>query len=117
MPEPPYLFVYGTLRFTAGTEWSKFLSANSSFIGAGRTRGVLFQFEGYPGMTIRTDDDAWVGGEVHLLHDPSAVLPLLDAYEGCEFERQVVTVALDSGKTVEAWAYVLVTGVILRSLS
>jgi gamma-glutamylcyclotransferase (GGCT)/AIG2-like uncharacterized protein YtfP len=38
----------------------------------------------------------------------------LDAYEGCgpgntlphEFERQVVTVLLDSGLAVEAWAYI-----------
>jgi gamma-glutamylcyclotransferase (GGCT)/AIG2-like uncharacterized protein YtfP len=117
MPELPYLFVYGTLRSTAGTEWSKFLSANSHVMGAGRTRGALVQLDGYPGMTIRADDDAWVPGEVHLLHDPSAVLPLLDAYEGCEFERQVVTLVLDSGKIIEAWAFILVTGAILRNLS
>jgi gamma-glutamylcyclotransferase (GGCT)/AIG2-like uncharacterized protein YtfP len=107
MPELPYLFVYGTLRRSAGTEWSKFLSANSRFVGAGRARGALLQLDGYPGMTVRTGDDAWVGGELHLLHDPSSTLPLLDAYEGCEFERQVVTVALDSsGQTVAAWAYI-----------
>jgi gamma-glutamylcyclotransferase (GGCT)/AIG2-like uncharacterized protein YtfP len=40
------------------------------------------------------------------LHDPAASLASLDAYEGGEFERQVVTVLLDSGQAVEAWAYV-----------
>jgi gamma-glutamylcyclotransferase (GGCT)/AIG2-like uncharacterized protein YtfP len=42
------------------------------------------------------------------------MLPSLDTYEGCgpgnplphEFERQVVTVILDNGSSVEAWAYV-----------
>jgi gamma-glutamylcyclotransferase (GGCT)/AIG2-like uncharacterized protein YtfP len=113
MAELPYLFVYGSLRAAAGTEWSRFLTAKSRFVGAGRARGALFRLDGYSGMTVCTDDDAWVTGEVCLLNDPSSVLPFLDAYEGCgpsnplphEFERQVVTVLLDSGQTVEAWAY------------
>jgi hypothetical protein len=53
-------------------------------------------------------------GDVCLLNDPASSLPYLDAYEGCgpddplphEFERQVVTVVLDGGQTVEAWAYI-----------
>jgi len=114
IPESPYLFVYGTLRGAAGTEWSGFLTAKSVFLGSGRTHGVLFHLDGYPGMKIRADRDAWVRGEVYLLNDPSSALTLLDAYEGCgpgdplphEFERQVVTVLLDSGRAIEAWAYV-----------
>ena len=114
MLEQPYLFVYGTLRAAAGTEWSRYLKSASRFVGMGRTHGALFQLEGYPGMTLCTDDDTWVGGEVYLLNDPSSMLRSLDAYEGCgagnllprEFERQVVTVFMDSGQAVEAWAYV-----------
>src|ERR1035438_3733959 len=114
MPELPYVFVYGTLRGAAGTEWSRLLTANSRFVGAGLTRGALFHLDGYPGMTAHTDDDTWVNGEVYLLNAPPSALPILDAYEGCgpgqplphEFERQVVTVRLDSGQTIEAWAYI-----------
>jgi gamma-glutamylcyclotransferase (GGCT)/AIG2-like uncharacterized protein YtfP len=114
MPELPYLFVYGTLRAAAGTEWSRSLAAASRFVGAGRTHGALFDLGGYPGMTVRAGEDAWVRGEVCLLNDPSSMLPSLDTYEGCspgnplphEFERQVVTVTLDNGQAVEAWAYI-----------
>ena len=114
MSEPAYLFVYGTLRGAAGTGWSKFLTAKSQFVDSGRTHGALFQLEGYPGMTAATGEDAWVRGEVYLLDDPSAALPILDVYEGCsledaaphEFQRQVVAVCLDNGQAIEAWAYV-----------
>jgi|HubBroStandDraft_1064217.scaffolds.fasta_scaffold08326_3 gamma-glutamylcyclotransferase (GGCT)/AIG2-like uncharacterized protein YtfP len=114
MPESRYLFVYGTLRAAAGTEWSKFLASASRFAGAGRAHGALFQLDGYPGMTACTDGDAWVCGEVYLLNDPSLSWPTLDAYEGCgpvdrlphEFERQVVTVVLNDGQAIEAWAYI-----------
>jgi gamma-glutamylcyclotransferase (GGCT)/AIG2-like uncharacterized protein YtfP len=114
MSELQYLFVYGTLRSAAGTEWSRFLTAASRFVGAGRTHGALFDLGGYPGMTACRDEDAWVRGEVCLLNDPSSTLGPLDTYEGCgpgnplphEFERQVVTVMLDNGPSVEAWAYV-----------
>lgn len=103
----PHLFVYGTLRSDADTEWSRYLAAASRLVGAGRVRGALFQRDGYPGMKIRAEGDEWVRGEVHLLLDPSTTLPALDAYEGSEFDRQVVTVLLDSGECVQAWAYTL----------
>lgn len=114
MPESPYLFVYGTLRRSTGTEWSKYLRAASGFVGIGRTQGMLFQLDGYPGMTASTAAGAWVTGEVYLLHDSSSMLRSLGAYEGCdaddplphEFERHVVTVLLESGQAVEAWAYI-----------
>jgi gamma-glutamylcyclotransferase (GGCT)/AIG2-like uncharacterized protein YtfP len=114
MTESVYLFVYGTLRSAAGTEWSRSLAAASRFVGSGRTHGALFQLDGYPGMTVCRGEDAWVRGEVCLLNDPSSMLPSLDTYEGCgpgnplphEFERQVVTVILDNGSSVEASAYV-----------
>lgn len=114
MSESRYLFVYGTLRSVANTEWSQFLSRSSITVGPGRTRGLLFQLDGYPGMVVKTHDDAWVSGEVFLLNEPSTAWPILDSYEGCgasdppphEFERQVVDVVLDGGQSIRAWAYV-----------
>ena len=107
-----YLFVYGTLRRAAHTRWSRFLAEKSSFEGLGRTRGELFHLDGYPGMVAARDDDSWVRGEVCLLEGP-AVLATLDAYEGCapgdekpyEFEREPVNVAMEDGRTLQAWAY------------
>jgi gamma-glutamylcyclotransferase (GGCT)/AIG2-like uncharacterized protein YtfP len=64
MPELPYLFVYGTLRRAADTEWSRFLIAASRLVDSGRTHGALFNLGGYPGMTVSMDDDVWVRGEV-----------------------------------------------------
>ncbi len=99
-----YLFVYGTLRRGAATRWSRFLAERSSFEGYGRSRGVLFQLDGYPGMIPAADEEAWVKGEVCLIDTPS-VLPTLDEYEGDEFERRQVDVELDDGRVVKAWAY------------
>jgi gamma-glutamylcyclotransferase (GGCT)/AIG2-like uncharacterized protein YtfP len=118
--ESPNLFVYGTLRSAADTKWSRFLASISRFAGPGRTRGLLFQLGGYPGMVVSAHDDAWVIGEVYSLNEPSSAWPVLDAYEGCgpadppphQFERQIVDVLLDNGQTISAWVYVycLATG-------
>jgi gamma-glutamylcyclotransferase (GGCT)/AIG2-like uncharacterized protein YtfP len=110
---PAYLFVYGTLRRDAATEWSRFLGSASRFVGMGRTRGALFQLNGYPGMATNTHDDDWVLGEVCLLNKPPSLLATLDGYEGCgpadplphEYERRVVEVLLETGETIRAWAY------------
>jgi gamma-glutamylcyclotransferase (GGCT)/AIG2-like uncharacterized protein YtfP len=112
--ESRYLFVYGSLRRAAGTEWSRFLTSASRFAGPGRTRGALFQLDGHPGMVAGEHQRGWVNGEVCLLNESSSALAVLDAYEGCgpgdrqphSFERQVVDVIMDDGKTIRAWAYV-----------
>jgi gamma-glutamylcyclotransferase (GGCT)/AIG2-like uncharacterized protein YtfP len=114
MTETRYLFVYGTLRNAANTEWSRFLSRSSITVGSGRTRGLLFQLDGYPGIVVSAHDDAWISGEVFQLNEPSTAWPILDSYEGCgasdppphEFERQVVDVVLDGDQTIRAHAYV-----------
>jgi gamma-glutamylcyclotransferase (GGCT)/AIG2-like uncharacterized protein YtfP len=112
------LFVYGTLRGAAGsytgTKWSRFLASVSRCAGPGRTRGLLFELGGYPGMVVGSPDDAWVIGEVYSLNEPSSAWPVLDAYEGCgptdplpyPFERQTVDVLMDKGESIRAWAYV-----------
>jgi gamma-glutamylcyclotransferase (GGCT)/AIG2-like uncharacterized protein YtfP len=112
--ESCYLFVYGSLRSAAGTEWSRFLTSASRLAGPGRTRGALFQLDGHPGMKVHEHQSGWVIGEVCLLNEPLSTLALLDAYEGCgpgdppphKFERLVVDVLMDDGQTIRAWAYV-----------
>ena len=107
MLELPYLFVYGTLRRGTGTKWAQFLEGVSRFIGPARARGALFYLGHYPGMVL-ADGDSWVRGEVCLLTSPSSSLAELDAYEGSDFERQVLDVLLDDGRTIRAWAYLYV---------
>ncbi len=46
MPELPYLFVYGSLRRAACSQWAKFLADASLFVGSGHTQGALFQLDG-----------------------------------------------------------------------
>jgi gamma-glutamylcyclotransferase (GGCT)/AIG2-like uncharacterized protein YtfP len=112
--ESQYLFVYGTLRSAAGTEWSRSLASASRFAGPGRTRGALFQLDGHPGMVVHAHQSGWVSGEVCLLNEPLSTLAVLDEYEGCgpgdlpphKFERQVVDVLMDDGQTIRAWVYV-----------
>jgi gamma-glutamylcyclotransferase (GGCT)/AIG2-like uncharacterized protein YtfP len=102
------LFVYGTLRRGADTQWSRFLASTARFEGPARTRGLLFQLGSYPGMIAHQEGAAWVVGEVHSLYDSASVLAKLDAYEGSEFERRAVDVFLESGQAIRAWTYVYV---------
>jgi gamma-glutamylcyclotransferase (GGCT)/AIG2-like uncharacterized protein YtfP len=104
--DPVHLFVYGTLRAGGRTRWSLHWGTVSSFVGTGRSRGFLFELDGYPGMTVPAGMDAWVKGEVYRLHDAPSLWPVLDAYEGHEFERQILSVLLDNGRALNAWAYV-----------
>jgi gamma-glutamylcyclotransferase (GGCT)/AIG2-like uncharacterized protein YtfP len=108
-----FLFVYGTLRRGAGTSWSRFLASAATAVGLGRTRGVMFQLDGYPGIVESTSDLDWVTGEVFRLDDAPSAWPILDEYEGCgpadplphEFERKIVQIKMDDGGRLNAWAY------------
>ena len=112
--ESPYLFVYGTLRSGAATPWAGFLSENATLNGSGRVRGLVFQLNGYAGMIPSSNDADCVLGEVVCLSDPASALQLLDDYEGCgtadpaphEFERRIINVLMDDGRSLNAWAYV-----------
>lgn len=65
-------------------------------------------------------------GDVYRLNDPDRILPILDAYEGCnpneplphEFERATVLVRMEDGTSISTTAYLYcanVTG--LRMIS
>ena len=108
-----YLFVYGTLRRGTGTSWSQFLASAATWIGLGRTRGVMIQLDGYPGMIDPTSDSDWVIGEVVRLNDPAGAWRILDEYERCgpedplphEFERKIAPIEVHEGGRLYAWAY------------
>lgn len=108
------LFVYGTLRKDAGTEFSRLLAGLAVDVGPARTRGRLFHLGEYPGMTVSEGDAEAVIGELYELRDPAATWPILDSYEGCgvgdtppfEFERRLIRVRMDDGHSTQAWAYI-----------
>jgi gamma-glutamylcyclotransferase (GGCT)/AIG2-like uncharacterized protein YtfP len=100
-----YLFVYGTLRRDSGTEWSRRLAANPEFIGSGHVPGTLFEIGSYRGMVPAQSENDSVVGEVFQVVDPAAFWPILDEYEGDEFERREVPVRLDDGNIMNAWVY------------
>ena len=103
------LFVYGTLRRGFGNRMSKMLRRSSVFVGQGCVRGLLYNIGTYPGL-VTGAEEVPVRGEVYAIQ-ASDVLDYLDWYEGCEehpwplFERRQVTVELDDGTKMDAWAY------------
>ena len=97
------LFVYGTLRPSAGTAWSKELLRASRNYQPARMAGVLYDLGRYPGMV--RGGSGWVSGEVVRLRDPEPMFRQLDAYEGGEF-RRVPARAITRTRVVGCWVYV-----------
>jgi gamma-glutamylcyclotransferase (GGCT)/AIG2-like uncharacterized protein YtfP len=112
----PILFVYGTLRRLHGGERHAWLARNSRFGGEGTVQAQLFSLGNYPGLVLSKDPRDKVLGEIYrLTSHPDDMLRELDEYEGIgpthpethEYRREIVTVRLAEGSTVNAWAYVL----------
>jgi gamma-glutamylcyclotransferase (GGCT)/AIG2-like uncharacterized protein YtfP len=114
MDGPNHLFVYGTLRSECTHPMARLLAQSAKLVGAARVRGRLYQVASYPGLILSDGGEEWVKGEVHRLFDPSALLPVLDDYEGCgaqnkatfEFERVVSEATLSDGRHIPCWVYV-----------
>lgn len=109
MPEPEYLFVYGTLRRGMKNEFARRLAANSEFLGEARIAARLYDIGPYRAAVLSSEAGDWVRGEVFQLNDPDEMFAILDQYEGSDFERLKVQVLLDSGAGEQAWVY-LYTG-------
>lgn len=74
--------------------------------------GSIYAFpSGHPGLVV--DDGGPVHGELILLGDLAAALPLLDAYEGDDFVRVLAEVAT-AGGPVWAWLYALASPELAR---
>jgi gamma-glutamylcyclotransferase (GGCT)/AIG2-like uncharacterized protein YtfP len=113
----PLLFVYGSLRRGFLGPQAAFLEARARYIGLGTVPGQLYLVgklaDGrvYPGWHV--GGDGYVIGDVWEMLDPSMLLSYLDDYEGLsnpphpadEYVREEVTVSLQQGKSVRAWAY------------
>jgi len=102
------IFVYGTLKRTAGTNAHKLLGP-AKLLGRGSVRGSLYDLGRYPGLVREPSNGARVFGELYEIPEDVAqrTLRTLDAYEGGEFKRERLYVTLATGKRRIAWAYVL----------
>lgn len=111
LPGEALLFVYGTLRPGCIGAMAHWLGAVARHQGPATARGALFRIDDYPGFV--PGGDAPVAGDLFLLPDAPALLPLLDAYEECsvafprphEYRRERLLVEASSGPA-EAWVYV-----------
>jgi gamma-glutamylcyclotransferase (GGCT)/AIG2-like uncharacterized protein YtfP len=114
-----HLFVYGTLRDDPRHAMHHVLTHGGRYVGAGSVGGRLYDLGDYPGMVPSDRPGDVVTGEVYELAPDAAgdTLRVLDAYEGAgqedppshRFLRQPVSVVLQDGTALQAWAYVLVT--------
>lgn len=108
------IFVYGTLRRETNSKMHQLLAKYAEFIGVATYQGKLYKVDDYPGAVPSDDPNDAVQGEVYLLDQADAVLPLLDQYEefGSEFPepneyiRLKQSVALKNGCPITAWVYV-----------
>lgn len=104
-PQPPLLFVYGTLKRGCSNPWSRRLWSTARFLGEGSLPGRLYSLGPYPAFI----DDPAAGGPVHgevaALADES-ILRELDAYEGPQYLRARRRVRLASGAGLAAWVYI-----------
>ena len=97
------LFVYGTL--CSGQTARSLVADHVARSEPATTEGRIYAFPmGYPGMV---EGDGAVRGELLWLSELAAALPLLDAYEGEDFERVLRRVRRQDGSEDLAWCYVL----------
>lgn len=107
-----FVFFYGTLMTPFNRPGRQRVDAKMTFSGRGRISAALFDLGIYP-AAIPSHDGSNVWGEVYEMHDAPAVLAALDEIEGyraAEPERSLYTrlltdVALEDGRTLQAWAY------------
>ena len=105
------LFVYGTLRPGFGGEMAAWLAGVAEYRGRAVARGALYRVDYYPGFV--PGEAGEVVGDLVLLRDAAALLPLIDAHEECtadfpephEYRRERLMVEGVMG-AVEAWTYV-----------
>lgn len=108
------LFVYGTLRQGFENPAAQLLHGSSDYIGRARAQGHLYNIARYPGFVPSNEEDAWVYGDVYLVHAPELTYLELDKYEGCapadasphEYRRAIIPVRLDTGDWIEASIYI-----------
>lgn len=105
------LFVYGTL-LDEDNKYGIYLRDNSTFFSSGKLEGILYDIGEYPGAVLSPGGNDFIYGIILEIDDPSAVLALIDMYEGFgedqpqpnEFIRVLTNAETDKGH-VDCWIY------------
>ena len=109
-----YIFVYGTLRKSAGMDPHHFLEGLCEYYSEGSIQGRLYEVNGYPGAVESDVVKERIFGELYLIVDADRIFSLLDEYEECsegypephEYVRRRLFVSVADGAYVQAWVYV-----------
>lgn len=105
------VFFYGTLMTPFNRPGRQRVDEDLIFVGRGSIRATLFDLGIYPAAVPASEGRVW--GEVYEMLRPATVLPILDEIEGFRageadsslYNRVKTPVTLESGPTVDAWAY------------
>jgi gamma-glutamylcyclotransferase (GGCT)/AIG2-like uncharacterized protein YtfP len=105
------VFFYGTLMTPFNRPGRQKLDQHLTYTGRGSISATLFDLGIYPAAVPASEGRVW--GELYEMRNPTAVLPALDELEGYRpgepeaslYNRVKTSVTLESGPTVEAWAY------------
>ncbi|MGE0593302.1 MAG: gamma-glutamylcyclotransferase [Vicinamibacterales bacterium] len=105
------VFFYGTLMAPFNRRERLHIDPSLTWVGHGRIAATLFDLGIYPAAV--PSGEYLVRGEVHRMEHPVQVLRALDELEGYRpsepesslYTRELITVELESGETVTAWAY------------
>jgi gamma-glutamylcyclotransferase (GGCT)/AIG2-like uncharacterized protein YtfP len=105
------VFFYGTLMMPFNRPGRQRVDCHLAFSGRGSISAALFDLGIYPAAVPAAEGRVW--GEVYEMMNPGIVLPVLDEIEGFRadepeaslYTRLRTPVTLESGATVDAWAY------------
>src|ERR1035441_2247036 len=108
-----YLFAYGTLQPGLAPTKIARVAEKLRPVGEGFVRGVLYDLGGSPGAVADPSAKGRILGTVMELPEDESVLERLDRYEGfdpqspetSEYIRELESVELKAGGTVECWFY------------
>lgn len=99
-----FLFVYGTLRLAFGLELMQEAGDHLVYTGVGRVKAALYDLGDYPGA-VKEDGESEITGDIFEVRNAKKLFPVLDEYEGNEYEREKVKVTMDNGKELDTWIY------------
>lgn len=101
------LFVYGSLLSEVPSAMSRFLQSHGELRGEAFLPGQLFDLGRYPGFVYNASHRELVRGEVYRLFDIERSLPVLDKYEGLEFDPpEYQRHLLSTTASQPCWTYV-----------
>ena len=101
--EPGLLAVYGTLQ-QHGTAWPRLRPLVTGEPESITLPGTLYDTgRGYPALLL--DGGPGVPAQLFALRDPATALPVIDDYEGPEYERAVLHLSAATCSPTRFWVY------------